>query len=86
MNGVRRFDIRLVEIHLHTGFAWLGCGSFVPKSYATRFLVQLGGADDTSSTAYTTELLPRSSLLVADMYFTIWSNYYVYQVGWTLRL
>lgn len=66
----RRWQFQNEDLNIHTGFAWMGCGSFVPKSMATRFLRQLGVLN-----------LGREELLLADMFFTIFSNQYPYQLS-----
>ncbi|RUP44737.1 hypothetical protein BC936DRAFT_149067 [Jimgerdemannia flammicorona] len=55
---------------MHTGFTWLGCGAFIPRSKVLRFLAQLGSNG-----------LSKDRLRVADMYFSIWTNQYPYQMS-----
>ncbi|OZJ06523.1 hypothetical protein BZG36_00458 [Bifiguratus adelaidae] len=56
------------EVHLHTGFTWLGCGSFVPRENVQRFMAQLGAVG-----------LGKDRLRLADMYFSIWNNDFPWQ-------
>lgn len=55
---------------MHAGFTWLGCGSFIPRIKVQRFLAQLGSAG-----------LGKDRLRLADMYFSIWTNQYPYQLS-----
>ncbi|KAL1917545.1 uncharacterized protein VTP21DRAFT_3938 [Calcarisporiella thermophila] len=66
----RRWMFTDTDINLHTGFTWLGCGSFLQRDKVHRFLAQLGQ-----------ENLPRERLRLADMYFSIWTNQYPYQLS-----
>lgn len=58
------------EINMHTGFTWLGCGAFVPRWKVQNFLAQLGSAG-----------LGKDRLRLADMYFSIWTNQYPWQLS-----
>ncbi|KAF9970599.1 hypothetical protein BGZ73_006665 [Actinomortierella ambigua] len=55
------------QIHMHTGFSWIGSGTFVSKKDVFRFIMQLGGSN-----------LWKERVQVADMYFTLWRNQYPY--------
>ena len=59
-----------IDKNLHTGFTWFGCGSFVPRAKVQRFLDQLGSIS-----------LPKERLRLSDMYFSIWTNQYPYQLS-----
>ncbi|KAG0346166.1 hypothetical protein BG004_002288 [Podila humilis] len=53
------------KIGLHTGFSWLGCGSFMPKKTVFRFMMQLGGSN-----------LWKEQITLSDLFFTLWRNQY----------
>ncbi|KAG9325426.1 hypothetical protein KVV02_004739 [Mortierella alpina] len=53
------------QIGLHTGFSWLGAGSFMPKSAVFKFLLQLGGSN-----------LWKERVQLSDLFFSIWRNQY----------
>ncbi|KAG0078980.1 hypothetical protein BGZ93_007741 [Podila epicladia] len=53
------------KIGLHTGFSWLGCGSFIPKKTVFRFQQQLGGSN-----------LWKEQITLSDLFFTLWRNQY----------
>ncbi|KAF8984814.1 hypothetical protein BGZ46_006927 [Entomortierella lignicola] len=65
----RRWTFTNEEVRMHTGFAWMGCGSFIPREKAQRLLEQGGNGN-----------LPKDRLRVIDMYFSIWTNQYPYQL------
>ncbi|CAG8507509.1 3144_t:CDS:2 [Paraglomus occultum] len=66
----RRWTFTNADKKLHTGFTWLGCGSFVPRAKVQQFLRQVG------STA-----MPKDRLRLLDMYFSLWTNQYPYQLS-----
>ncbi|CAG8673531.1 11745_t:CDS:2, partial [Racocetra persica] len=66
----RRWMFSNADKNLHTSFTWLGCGSFIPRAKVQRFMGQLGYIS-----------LPKDHLKVADMYFSLWSNQYPYQLS-----
>ncbi|KAG0223985.1 hypothetical protein BGW42_005419 [Actinomortierella wolfii] len=55
------------QFHMHTGFSWIGSGTFVSKKDVFRFIMQLGGSN-----------LWKERIQHADMYFTLWRNQYPY--------
>ncbi|SCV71957.1 BQ2448_4651 [Microbotryum intermedium] len=59
------------DINLHTGFTWIGCGSFAPKALSVRFLNQQSAAPS---------MLTRDQTLVSDMFFSLWTNTYPEQM------
>lgn len=59
------------DIDLHTGFTWLGTGSFAPRHLSRRFMQQQ---------AATPLALSRDQALVADMFFSLWTNAYPEQM------
>ena len=59
------------DIGLHTGFTWLGTGSFAPRHLSRRFLQQQQAAP---------VALSRTQALVADMFFSLWTNTYPEQM------
>ncbi|KAF9102294.1 hypothetical protein BGX27_011049 [Mortierella sp. AM989] len=65
----RRWTFTNEEIRMHTGFAWMGCGSYLPREKAQRLLEQGGNSN-----------LAKDRLRVIDMYFSIWTNQYPYQL------
>jgi len=67
----KRWRFENPDINLHTGFTWLGTGSFVPKSLSARFLNQQSAAPVGLSQAET---------LVSDMFFSLWTNTYPEQM------
>ncbi|CAG8439188.1 12774_t:CDS:2 [Funneliformis mosseae] len=56
--------------NLHTGFTRLGCGSFASRAKVQRFLGQLGSIS-----------LMKDRLKFADVYFSLWTNQYPYQLS-----
>ncbi|GAA6047356.1 hypothetical protein NBRC10513_003940 [Rhodotorula toruloides] len=67
----RRWRFSNPDIDLHTGFTWLGTGSFAPRSLSTRFLTQQSVSPIP---------LSRSQSLTADMFFSLWANTYPEQM------
>ncbi|SCZ88605.1 BZ3500_MvSof-1268-A1-R1_Chr2-1g04519 [Microbotryum saponariae] len=59
------------HINLHTGFTWIGCGSFAPKALSVQFLNQQSAAP---------VMLTRDQTLVSDMFFSLWTNTYPEQM------
>lgn len=55
---------------MHSAFTWLGCGAFAPRWKVQNFLAQLGSAG-----------LGKDRLRLADMYFSIWTNQYPWQLS-----
>ncbi|KAF9921136.1 hypothetical protein FBU30_008872, partial [Linnemannia zychae] len=53
------------QLGLHTGFSWLGAGSFMPKKAVFKFMMQLGGSN-----------LWKERVQLADMFFAVWRNQY----------
>ncbi|KAG0014833.1 hypothetical protein BGZ80_010199 [Entomortierella chlamydospora] len=53
------------QIGLHTGFTWLGAGSFMPKKAVFKFLMQLGGSN-----------LWKERVQLSDLFFSLWRNQY----------
>ncbi|CAB4386815.1 hypothetical protein RhiirA5_345531 [Rhizophagus irregularis] len=66
----RRWMFANADKNLHTGFTWLGCGSFVSRAKVQRFLGQLGSIS-----------LIKDRLKLADRYFSLWTNQYPYQLS-----
>ncbi|RHZ90140.1 hypothetical protein Glove_7g7 [Diversispora epigaea] len=66
----RRWMFSNNDKNLHTGFTWLGCGSFIPRIKVQRFLGQIG--------LYSLE---KERLRLVDMYFSLWTNQYPYQLS-----
>ncbi|KAG2180100.1 hypothetical protein INT43_003888 [Umbelopsis isabellina] len=66
----KRWQFTNTEINMHSGFTWLGCGSFAPRWKIQNFLAQLGSAG-----------LGKDRLRLADMYFSIWTNQYPWQLS-----
>ncbi|CAG8553625.1 10453_t:CDS:2 [Diversispora eburnea] len=66
----RRWMFASNDKNLHTGFTWLGCGSFIPRIKVQRFLGQIGSAS-----------LEKERLRLVDMYFSLWTNQYPYQLS-----
>lgn len=54
---------------MHSGFSWMGTGSYIPREKAQRLLEQGGNSN-----------LAKDRLRVIDMYFSIWTNQYPYQL------
>ncbi|BGP08273.1 hypothetical protein JCM10049v2_004120 [Rhodotorula toruloides] len=67
----RRWRFANPDIDLHTGFTWLGTGSFAPRSLSTRFLTQQ---------SVSPVPLSRGQSLTADMFFSLWANTYPEQM------
>ncbi|KAG0293506.1 hypothetical protein BGZ96_002735 [Linnemannia gamsii] len=65
----RRWTFTNAEYKMHTGFAWMGTGSYLPREKAQRLLEQGGNSN-----------LAKDRLKVIDMYFSIWTNQYPYQL------
>ncbi|KAF9946415.1 hypothetical protein BGZ72_000343 [Mortierella alpina] len=61
----RSWMFQNAQIGLHTGFSWLGAGSFMPKSAVFKFLLQLGGSN-----------LWKERVQLSDLFFSIWRNQY----------
>lgn len=61
----RSWTFQNAQIGLHTGFSWLGAGSFMPKSAVFKFLQQLGGSN-----------LWKERVQLSDLFFSIWRNQY----------
>lgn len=61
----------VADLDLHTGFTWLGTGSFAPRHLSRRFTQQQAAAP---------VLLSRDQALVADMFFSLWTNTYPEQM------
>ncbi|KAF9435631.1 hypothetical protein BGZ76_005862 [Entomortierella beljakovae] len=53
------------QIGLHTGFTWLGAGSFMPKEAVFKFLMQIGGSN-----------LWKERVQLSDLFFSTWRNQY----------
>ncbi|KAG0253334.1 hypothetical protein BG011_006419 [Mortierella polycephala] len=53
------------QLGLHTGFTWLGAGSFMPKQAVFKFLLQLGGSN-----------LWKERVQLSDLFFSLWRNQY----------
>ncbi|KDE08916.1 hypothetical protein MVLG_01010 [Microbotryum lychnidis-dioicae p1A1 Lamole] len=67
----RRWRFANPDVNLHTGFTWIGCGSFAPKALSVRFLNQQTAAP---------VMLTRDQTLVSDMFFSLWTNTYPEQM------
>ncbi|KAF9428342.1 hypothetical protein BGZ94_002740 [Podila epigama] len=65
----RRWTFTNENYNMHAGFSWLGTGSYLPQEKAQRLLTQR----DNSS-------LPMDRSKVIDLYFSIWTNQYPYQL------
>ncbi|KAF9416663.1 hypothetical protein BGZ94_010161 [Podila epigama] len=65
----RRWSFTNEDIKMHAGFAWMGTGSYVPRNKAQRLLEQAASGN-----------LAKDRLKVVDMYFSIWTNQYPYQL------
>ncbi|KAF9934276.1 hypothetical protein FBU30_002694 [Linnemannia zychae] len=65
----RRWTFTNAEYKMHSGFAWMGTGSYLPREKAQRLLEQGGNSN-----------LAKDRLKVIDMYFSIWTNQYPYQL------
>ncbi|KAF9352507.1 hypothetical protein BGX26_009691 [Mortierella sp. AD094] len=65
----RRWTFTNEDVKMHAGFAWMGCGAFIPREKAQRLLEQGGNGN-----------LAKDRLRVIDMYFSIWTNQYPYQL------
>ncbi|KAF0358155.1 hypothetical protein F8M41_014467 [Gigaspora margarita] len=66
----RRWMFSNSNKNIHTGFTWLGCGSFISRTKVQRFLGQLGYIP-----------LSKDRLRLVDMYFSLWTNQYPYQLS-----
>jgi len=67
--GLTMYCSPSVDYRLHSGFSWLGTGSYVPREKAQRLMEQGGNSN-----------LAKDRLRVIDMYFSIWTNQYPYQL------
>ncbi|BGP40383.1 hypothetical protein JCM10449v2_004345 [Rhodotorula kratochvilovae] len=67
----RRWRFENPDIDLHTGFTWLGTGSFAPRHLSRRFMQQQSASPVP---------LSRTQSLVADMFFSLWTNSYPEQM------
>ncbi|KAG0333713.1 hypothetical protein BG004_000725 [Podila humilis] len=65
----RRWSFTNEEIKMHTGFSWMGTGSFIPRAKTQRLLEQAASGN-----------LAKDRTKVVDMYFSIWTNQYPYQL------
>ncbi|KAG0211238.1 hypothetical protein BGX28_008305 [Mortierella sp. GBA30] len=65
----RRWTFTNEAVRMHTGFSWMGTGSYLPREKAQRLLEQGGNSN-----------LAKDRLRVIDMYFSIWTNQYPYQL------
>ncbi|KAI1288750.1 hypothetical protein EDD11_009696 [Mortierella claussenii] len=65
----RRWTFTNQEHKMHAGFSWMGTGSYLPREKAQRLLEQGGNSN-----------LAKDRLRVIDMYFSIWTNQYPYQL------
>ncbi|KAI1315567.1 hypothetical protein EDD11_000641 [Mortierella claussenii] len=61
----RTWMFQNAQLGLHTGFSWLGAGSFMPKSAVFKFLLQLGGSN-----------LWKERVQLSDLFFSLWRNQY----------
>ncbi|KAF9896037.1 hypothetical protein BX616_008267, partial [Lobosporangium transversale] len=57
------------DYNMHAGFSWMGTGSYVSRAKAQRLLEQRGNTT-----------LSKERFKVIDMYFSIWTNQYPYQL------
>ncbi|GAA5822237.1 hypothetical protein JCM5353_001541 [Sporobolomyces roseus] len=81
----RKWRVENHRINLHTGFTWLGTGSFFPRRFSTNFLSQQSYLSQLSLSHPTLDLtLSESETLVSDMFFSIWTNSYPEQ--WSTEL
>ncbi|KAG0237220.1 hypothetical protein BGW42_001487 [Actinomortierella wolfii] len=65
----RRWTFTNEDVKMHAGFSWMGTGSFLPRAKARQLLEQGGNSN-----------LAKDRLRVIDMYFSIWTNQYPYQL------
>ncbi|KAG0362441.1 hypothetical protein BC939DRAFT_497942 [Gamsiella multidivaricata] len=65
----RRWTFTNEDRRMHAGFSWMGTGSYLPREKAQRLLEQGGNSN-----------LAKDRLRVIDMYFSIWTNQYPYQL------
>ncbi|KAG0276542.1 hypothetical protein BGZ95_007406 [Linnemannia exigua] len=61
----RSWTFQNPQLGLHTGFSWLGAGSFMPKRAVFKFMMQLGGSN-----------LWKERVQLADLFFALWRNQY----------
>jgi hypothetical protein len=61
----RSWTFQNPQLGLHTGFSWLGAGSFIPKKAVFKFMMQLGGSN-----------LWKERIQLADLFFSLWRNQY----------
>ncbi|KAF9925066.1 hypothetical protein BGZ67_008926 [Mortierella alpina] len=65
----RRWTFTNEDFNMHAGFSWMGTGSYLPRAKARRLLEQRGNTT-----------LAKDRFKVIDMYFSIWTNQYPYQL------
>ncbi|KAF9103532.1 hypothetical protein BGX29_003231 [Mortierella sp. GBA35] len=65
----RRWTFTNEDYNMHAGFSWMGTGSYLPREKARRLLEQRGNTT-----------LAKDRFKVIDMYFSIWTNQYPYQL------
>ncbi|KAG0309392.1 hypothetical protein BGZ98_002898 [Dissophora globulifera] len=65
----RRWTFTNEEYNMHAGFSWMGTGSYLPRKKAQRLLEQRGNTT-----------LAKDRFKVIDMYFSLWTNQYPYQL------
>ncbi|KAG0311415.1 hypothetical protein BGZ97_011896, partial [Linnemannia gamsii] len=65
----RRWTFTNEDYNMHAGFSWMGTGSYLPREKAKRLLEQRGNTT-----------LGKDRFKVIDMYFSIWTNQYPYQL------
>ncbi|KAG0196237.1 hypothetical protein BGX28_010387 [Mortierella sp. GBA30] len=65
----RRWTFTNEDYNMHAGFSWMGTGSYLPRTKARRLLEQRGNTT-----------LAKDRFKVMDMYFSIWTNQYPYQL------
>ncbi|KEI37569.1 uncharacterized protein L969DRAFT_52531 [Mixia osmundae IAM 14324] len=68
----RRWRFENPEIDMTAGFIWLGTGSLAPRQLSQRFVDQMGTRPIQ---------MDRDSVLLADMYFGLWTNTYPEQMS-----
>lgn len=66
--------IAWTDIDMHTGFAWLGTGAFVPKVLSLRFLQQMSSLPTSLVSPSNSGPLVPDQTSLCDMYFSIWTN------------
>ncbi|KAF8924259.1 hypothetical protein EDD21DRAFT_374090 [Dissophora ornata] len=65
----RRWTFTNEDFNMHAGFSWMGTGSYLPREKAQRLLEQRGNTT-----------LAKDRFKVIDMYFSLWTNQYPYQL------